>query len=169
MTANRPTDDKGKRAAAMPAAVDQPRPAAASAAVQETIPRDPHALAEDIERTRQQLGDSVEALAAKVDVKAQARGKAAEMKTRVAGTAGAAADRITAKTADLRHQLPGKTSGLTQAVTTGRAKARQITSAPAQQAVARAARTVGERPGQYAAAAGVLLVIGWLLWRIGRR
>lgn len=91
------------------------------------------------------------------------------MKTRVAGAAGTAADRITAKAADLRHQLPGKTSGLTKAVVAGRAKARQITPAPAQQAAARGARTVRERPGEYTAAAVVLLLIGWGLGRMGRR
>jgi hypothetical protein len=91
------------------------------------------------------------------------------MKTRVAGAAGTAADRITAKAADLRHQLPGKTSGLTKAVAAGRAKARQLPPASAQQAAARGARTVRERPGEYAAAAVVLLLIGWWLGRMGRR
>ena len=167
MTPERPTDDEGEQAAATWARTGQLRPAAAA---RETIPSDPQALAEDIERTRQQLGDHpVEALAANVDVGAQARSKAAEMKTRVAGAAGTAADRITAKAADLRHQLPGKTSGLTKAVAAGRAKARQITPASAQQAAARGARTVRERPGEYAAAAVVLLLIGWWLGRMGRR
>jgi hypothetical protein len=91
------------------------------------------------------------------------------MKTRVAGAAGTAADRITAKAADLRQQLPGKTSGLTKAVAAGWAKARQLTPASAQQAAARGARTVRERPGEYAAAAVVLLLIGWWLGRMGRR
>ena len=115
------------------------------------------------------LATPVEAPAAKVDVDAQAGSKAAEMKTRVAGAAGTAADRITAKAADLRQQLPGKTSGLTKAVAAGRAKARQITPASAQQAAARGARTVRERPGEYAAAAIVLLLIGWWLGRMGLR
>lgn len=166
MTPERPTNDKGEQAAATRARTGQPHPAAAA---RETIPRDPHALAEDIERTRQQLGDPVEPPAAKVEAGAQARSKAAEMKTRVAGAAGTAADRIIAKAADLRQQLPGKTSGLTTAVAAGRAKARQITPAPAQQAAARGARTVRERPGEYAAAAIVLLLIGWWLGRMGRR
>ncbi len=167
MTPERPTDDKGEQAAATRARTGQPRPAAGAG---ETIPSDPQALAEDIERTRQQLGDHpVEAPAAKVDAGAQARSKAAEMKTRVAGAAGTAADRITARAADLRHQLPGKTSGLTKAVAAGRAKARQLTPAPAQHAAARGARTVRERPGEYAAAAVVLLLIGWWLGRMGRR
>ena len=166
MTPERPTDDKSEQTAATRARTGQPRPAAAA---RETIPSDPQPLAEDIERTRQQLGDSVEAPAAKVDVGAQARSKAAEMKTRVAGAAGTAADRITAKAADLRHQLPGKTSGLTKAVAAGRAKARQITPEPAQQAAARGARTVRERPADYTAAAVVLLLIGWGLGRMGRR
>jgi hypothetical protein len=166
MTAERLTDEKGEQAAAMPAGTGQPGPAAAAG---ETIPSDPPGLTEDIERTRQQPGDSVEALAAKVDAGAQARSKAAEMKTRVADAAGAAADRITAKTADLRHQSPGKTSDLTKAVAAGRAKARQIAPARAQQTAARAARTVRERPGGYAAAAIVLLLIGWWLGRMRRR
>jgi hypothetical protein len=167
MTPERPTDDKGEQAAATWARTGQLHPAAAA---RETIPSDPQALAEDIERTRHQLGDHpVEALAANVDVGAQARSEAAEMKTRVAGAAGTAADRITAKAADLRHQLPGKTSGFTKAVAAGRAKARQITPASAQQAAARGARTVRERPGEYAAAAVVLLLIGWWLGRMGRR
>lgn len=166
MTAQRPTDEKGEQAAAMPAGPGQPGPAAAAG---ETMSNDPQAPAEDIERTRQQLGDSVEALAAKVDVGAQARDKAAEMKAHVAGAAGAAAGRITAKTADLRHQLPGKTSDFTKAVAAGRAKARQIAPASAQQTAARAARTVRERPGGYAAAAIVLLLIGWWLGRMRRR
>jgi hypothetical protein len=161
MTAQRPTDEKGEQAAAMPARPGQPGPTTAAG---ETMPSDPQAPAEDIERTRQQPGDSVEALAAKVDVGAQARSKAAEMKTRVAGAAGAAA-----KSADLRHQLPGKTSDLTKAVAAGRAKARQIAPASAQQTAARAARTVRERPGGYAAAAIVLLLIGWWLGRMRRR
>jgi hypothetical protein len=152
MTAETPADEMGGQAAAG-----------------ETIPSDPPASAEDIERTRQQLGDSVEALAAKVDVGAQARSKAAGMKTRAAGAAGTAADRITAKAADLRHQVPGKTSNLTEAVAAGRAKARQIAPAQAQQTAARAARTVRERPGGYAAAAIVLLLIGWWLGRMRRR
>jgi hypothetical protein len=167
MTPERPTDDTGEQAAATRARTGQPRPAAAA---REDIPSGPQPLAEDIERTRQQLGDSVEAPAAKVDVGAQARSKAAEMKTRGAGAAGTAADRITAKAADLRHQLPGKTSGLTKTVAAGRAKARQITPASAQQAAARGARTVRQRPGEYAAAAAVvLLLIGWGLGRMGRR
>jgi hypothetical protein len=166
MTPERPTDDKGEQAAATPARTGQPRPAAAA---RETIPSYPQAFAEDTDRTRQQLGDPVEALAAQVDVDAQAPGKAAEMKTRVAGAAGTAADRVTAKAADLRHQLPGKTSGLTKAVAAGRAKARQITPASAQQAATRGARTVRERPGEYAAGAVVLLLIGWWLGRMGRR
>jgi hypothetical protein len=164
MTPERPTDDKGGQAAATPARTGQPHPAAAAG---ETIPSYQQALAEDTGRTRQQLGDPVEALAAKVDVGAQAPGKAAEMKTRVAGAAGTAADRVTAKAADLRHQLPGKTSGLTKAVAAGGAKARQITPASAQQAAARGARTVRERPGEYAAAV-VMLLIGWWLGRMGR-
>jgi Protein of unknown function (DUF3618) len=169
MTAKRPTDDKDKQAAPVPAPAGQPRSGAARAAVQEPIPSDPQALAQDIERTRQQLGDSVEALVAKADVSAQVRGKAVEMKGRVAGAAGVAADRITAKTADLRHQLPAATSDVTQAVAAGGAKAWQITPAPVQQATTRAARTVRERPGPYAATAGVLLLLGWLVWRRGRR
>ena len=166
MTAERLTDEKAEQAAAIPAGTGQPGPAAAAG---ETIPSDPAGLTEDIERTRQQPGDPAEALTAKVDAGAQARSKAAEMTTRAAGAAGAAADRITAKTAGLRHQSPGKTSGLTKAVAAGRAKARQIAPAPAQQTAARAARTVRERPGGYAAAAIVLLLIGWWLGRMRRR
>ena len=166
MTPERLTDNKGEQAAAIPAGTGQPGPAAAAGG---TITSDPAGLTEDIQRTRQQPGDPVEPLTAKVDVGAQARSKAAEMKTRVAGAAGPAADRITAKATDLRHQLPGKTSGLTKAVAAGRAKAQQIAPAPAQQTAARAARTVRERPGGYAAAAIVLLLIGWWLGRMRRR
>jgi hypothetical protein len=100
---------------------------------------------------------------------AQAGGEAAEMKTWVGGVAGRAADWITAGIAGLRDQLPGKTGDLTRAMRAGGAAAGGVTPAPAQEAAARAARMARERPGRYAAAAAVLLLVGWLLWRGGRR
>jgi hypothetical protein len=154
MTKNRPISGTGEPTSeSLAGETGEPRLTAAQGPATGAIPGDPEALAEDIERTRERLGDTVEALTAKLDVTARARDKAGQVK-----------DRIAEVTGDVTGKIAGKTGNLRQELTTGNLK-QQLTTA-----TARVRRAAGQRPVPFAAAAGLVLLVGaWLTRAVKRR
>ncbi len=154
MTTNRPISGTGEpRSESLAGETGEPRLTAARGQATDAIPGDPEALAEDIERTRERLGDTVEALTAKLDVTFRARDRAGQVK-----------DRIVDVTGDVTGKIAGKTGNLKQQLTTGNLK-QQLTTT-----TARVRRAAGQRPVPFAAAVGLVLLVGaWLTRAIKRR
>ena len=145
MTTNRPISGTGEPTSeSLAGETGEPRLTAAQGRATGAIPGEPEALAEDIERTRERLGDTVEALTAKLDVTARARDRAGQVK-----------DRIVDVTGDVTGKIADKTGNLKQQLTTTTARVR---------------RAAGQRPVPFAAAAGLVLLVGaWLTRAIKRR
>ena len=154
MTTNRPISGTGEPTSeSLAGETGEPRLTAAQGRATGAIPGEPEALAEDIERTRERLGDTVEALTAKLDVTARARDRAGQVK-----------DRIVDVTGDVTGKIADKTGNLKQQLTTGNLK-QQLTTT-----TARVRRAAGQRPVPFAAAAGLVLLVGaWLTRAIKRR
>jgi hypothetical protein len=154
MTTNRPISGTGEPTSeSLAEETGEPRLTAAPGRATGPIPGDPEALAEDIERTRERLGDTVEALTAKLDVTGRARDRAGQVKDRIVNVTGDVTGKIAGKTGNLKQQLT--TENLKQQLTTTTARVR---------------RAAGQRPVPFAAAAGLVLLVGaWLTRAIKRR
>ena len=154
MTTNRPISGTGEPTSeSLAGETGEPRLTAAQGRATGARPGDPEALAEDIERTRERLGDTVEALTAKLDVTARARDRAGQVKDRIVDVTGDVTGKIADKTGNLKQQLT--TENLKQQLTTTTARVR---------------RAAGQRPVPFAAAAGLVLLVGaWLTRAIKRR
>jgi hypothetical protein len=163
MTTNRPISGTGDPTSqGLADETGEPRLTAAQGQATGAMPSDPEALAEDIERTRERLGDTVEALTAKLDVTARARDKADQVKGRIAEVTADVTGKIAGRTEDLKQQLT--TGNLKQQLTTGNLK-QQLTTK-----TARVRHAAGQRPVPFAAAAGLVLLVGaWLTRAIKRR
>jgi hypothetical protein len=163
MTTNRPISGTGEPTSeSLAGETGEPRLTAAQGRATGAIPGDPEALAEDIERTRERLGDTVEALTAKLDVTARARDRAGQVKDRIVDVTGDVTGKIAGKTGNLKQQLT--TGNLKQQLTTENLK-QQLTTT-----TARVRRAAGQRPVPFAAAAGLVLLVGaWLTRAIKRR
>ncbi len=182
----------------MSAAEHSRNPGRGADAPGQAVPADPDELVEDINRTRAELGDTVEALVAKVDVKARAQQRAAEVSTQAKGKLQAVKQQLAGRASQLTGPAEqarqaaaanGKTvlgagaSGGKTALGSSRAAVSQVTGRaaqagaaawgttpePVQRGAQRVARTVGRHPVPFAAAAGAVLVAGWLAVRWRRR
>jgi hypothetical protein len=172
MTTNRPISGTGEPTSeSLAGETGEPRLTAAQGRATGAIPGEPEALAEDIERTRERLGDTVEALTAKLDVTARARDRAGQVKDRIVDVTGDVTGKIADKTGNLKQQLT--TGNLKQQLTTENLKQQLTTENLKQQlttTTARVRRAAGQRPVPFAAAAGLVLLVGaWLTRAIKRR
>ena len=104
-----------------------------------------------IEQTRHDLAETVEALAAKADVPSRVRDKTAQMREQLGG-----------KFSNLTQTARDRAPGVRDQVTASVAKAGRVIPEPAR-------RTVTQRPAVLYAAAGVCVAAGLWLWRIGGR
>jgi lysozyme family protein len=133
-------------------------------------PDDAQQLREEIERTRERLGETVEQLAAKADVKSRARAEAAgladQVTRRVKDVMAQARKQIADRAGSARGTLAATTADARQKAAAGEAAPGPVRQAAAQGAGA-ARRHRG--PLSAAVAAVLLAVLGFLIWRRGKR
>ncbi len=145
--------------------------------------QDAAGLQREIDQTREHLGETVEQLAAKADVKARAQETASDLKDQAKEKAGQARAQAAHAAGTVRSQVSSTTAGISEkAKAAGSAAAHQLPAQaaavaapvrdavpePAQQAVAKATKTIRQRPVPIAVA-GAVLVVGILVVRRWRK
>jgi lysozyme family protein len=134
-------------------------------------PDDAQQLREEIERTREHLGETVEQLAAKADVKGRARAEAAGLADQVTRRAKDVMARARKQIADRAGSARGTLAATTADARQKAAAAGEAAPGPGRLAAAQGAGAARKHRGPLSAAvAAVLLaVLGFLIWRRGKR